>query len=182
MIIIAGYQRDICGLQGAHWQSPAKIGNKRQLDLQQTNTTQHASQTQPSPRFKRSDKKCCKAKAVSSKQDRIGAAPPVPSKLHFLLFLSFFLLPSFPTPPLLCLPVSPLPLRPGWVSACMNNVLAFVMTAGKGGKDAEELQLCSHALTLKMNDSLPACQSSSDWHWADSTAYTPPHSRWRQPG
>lgn len=37
------------------------------------------------------------------------------------------------------------------------------------------------ALTLKMNDSLPECQSSSDWHQADNTAYTPLHKPWRLP-
>lgn len=83
----------------------------------------------------------------------------------------------------LSLPLSlSLSVWPAWLSACMNNVLPFVMKGGKRGKkDAQVAKPCSHALTLKMNDSLPACQSSSDWHWADSTAYTPPHSRWRQP-
>lgn len=105
-------------------------------------------------------------------------SPPSLS-LSLSLTLALSLPPSLPHP--LPLP-PPTSLWPGWLSDCMNNVLPFVMKGGKGEKrDAVVVKPCSHALTLKMNDSLPACQSSSDWHWADSTAYTPPHSRWRQP-
>lgn len=62
----------------------------------------------------------------------------------------------------------------------MNNVLPFVMRGGKGEKGRWSVAALRSYTDIEMNDSLPACQSSSDWHWADSTAYTPPHSRWRQ--
>lgn len=57
----------------------------------------------------------------------------------------------------LCLSFSPLSPRP----VCMNNVLPFVMRA-RGGKKTGWSVRPLRALTLKMNDSLPECQSSSD--------------------
>ncbi len=92
--------------------------------------------------------------------------PPAHSRA---LSLSF---PHFLSP---CLSFSPLSPRP----VCMNNVLPFVMRA-RGGKTRWSVRPL-RALTLKMNDSLPECQSSSDWHQADNTSYTPLHKPWRLP-